>query len=901
MPSRKFVIVDGYSLLFRAYFAMPFLSNSAGEPTGAVHGFAVMLEHLLAEEKPDAMLVAWDAPAQTFREAAFADYKAHRPPTPDDFKPQFPMARDTVQALGIKSLELAGYEADDCIGVAAAHGASEGYEVLIVTGDTDMLQLVRPGVRVMLPKRGVTDTVTYDEAAVHERYGIRPDQVVDYKALKGDTSDNIPGVKGIGEKTASALISQWGSLENLYAHLDEVKPDRVRRLLDEGRDNARLSYDLSRIHSEAPCDIDPDGYALAPLDLEAVRALFNRLEFRSLLTRVEQRALPAPSVPIAPSAAPSLWDEASETPAPSEDATPERLESDLAAAREAPPLGLAVEMDGTHPLHATVTAVAWATADGAAGQATPDGHLPPALIAALADPELPKAVFDAKPLLSALERKGGRLDGLALDVMLAGYLLYAGRTNITLDALSIEALGRNLPPRPSARDRFAPDGVSPSDAARGRQAAESRAVRDLAPVLETALREQELWDLYADMEAPLAALLSRMERRGVLLDPDALRHISDTLTRRIAELEEEVFALADETFNIGSTKQLQTLLFEKLGLPRGKKTKTGYSTGVEVLEELAGAYPIVSLILEWREVSKLRSTYTDALLRLMDPATRRVHTTFNQAVAATGRLSSTEPNLQNIPIRTEVGREIRRAFVAPDGHRLLSADYSQIELRILAHYTGEPALVHAFNQDEDIHVATASLIFAVPLEAVTSDMRRRAKTVNFAVLYGQSDFGLSRELSIPVSEARAFITRYFERFPGIHGYVDDTLGQARAQGYVCTLTGRRRYFPDILSSNRNARAMAERAAVNSPIQGTAADIIKRAMIHVARRLEGEANPARMLLQVHDELLFEVPETAMLATAQLVREEMEAAFPLRVPVRVDVKAGRNWKEMEAVPR
>ncbi|MBW3623121.1 MAG: DNA polymerase I [Armatimonadetes bacterium] len=891
----KFVIVDGYSLLFRAFFAMPYLSNSQGEPTGAVHGFANMLVRLLNEENPDAMLVAWDAPGEVFRTTAYSDYKANRPSAPDEFKSQVRPARDLVRALGLKPLELTGFEADDCIGTAAVHAEEEGYEVLIVSGDTDMLQLVRPRVRVMIPKKGVSEVATYDESAVEERYGIRPDQMVDYKALKGDTSDNIPGVKGIGEKTAAALIREWGSLDNLYVHLDEVKPERVRKLLEDGRESARLSYDLSRIHCDAPCAIDPEGYHVAPPDIEAVRDLFNRMEFRTLLQRVEERyrAATGDRGPEAGTpATPSLWD-AAEQPEMQE-ASLASLEADLHRARSNPPLALVAQTEGPSPIRTELAGLAWATADGCASLAVDEAQdLPPALAQALGDPDLSKVIYDAKPLLHALNPKGIALEGVVLDVMLAGYLLHAGRFNISLDTLAVDTLGRNLPPKPTGK------AAAEEERVRERLGAEVCAVREMAPLLHESLQSTGLWDLYAEMEAPLVPILAAMERRGVLLDPDALKASSEFLASRIAELEEQAYEMAGERFNIGSPKQLQVLLFEKLGLPRGKKTKTGYSTGVEVLEELAGDFPLVGLILEWREVSKLRSTYTEALLRLMDPDTCRIHTTFNQAVAATGRLSSAEPNLQNIPVRTEAGREIRRAFVAPPGHRLLSADYSQIELRILAHYTGEPALVRAFAEDEDIHAATARLLFGVGPDGVTSDMRRRAKTVNFAVLYGQSDFGLSKELSIPVAEAREFIQAYFARFPGIQGYLDATLAQARKEGYVTTLLGRRRWFPDIHSPNRNARLFAERAAVNSPIQGTAADLIKRAMIEVTRRLEAEGHPARLLLQVHDELLFEVPEGAVESAAKWVREAMEGALALRVPVRVDVKAGSNWKEMDPV--
>jgi DNA polymerase-1 len=918
-----FVIVDGYSLLFRAFFAMPYLSNSAGEPTGAVHGFANMLERLITEEKPDAMIVAWDAPGQTFRDATYEAYKAHRPSAPDEFKSQVKPARETVLALGIKPLELPGFEADDCIGAAAVHAVEEGYDALIVSGDSDLLQLVKPGVRVMIPKKGVSEVNIYDDDAVIERYGVRADQMVDYKALKGDTSDNIPGVKGIGDKTATTLIQTWGTLDNLYEHLDEVKPDRIRKLLEEGRESAKLSYDLSLIRCDAPCEIDPDGYHLGAPDLEKVRELFNRMEFRSLLGRVEERAK-AIGNRQQPLEAPSLFDleetQSDELREVDLDALPEEMEAARAGGR----IALVPLLEGTQLLRARLVGLAWASESGPASQEAryvplpAGGDIPIPLQTALSHPFFPKVLHDAKSLINAMDGTGDALDGLELDTMIAGYLLYAGKFNATLDTLAVETLGRNLPASPKSKAQGPKSGepsLEPSlelgtwnsepealnSEVRERIAAEALALRDLAPRLIEQLQAEGLWSLYHDLEEPLIPILAQMERRGILLNPDTLREASAFLSQRISELEEEVYTLAGERFNIGSTKQLQTILFEKMGLPTGKKIKTGFSTGVEVLEELANSYPVVRKILDWREVSKLRSTYTDALLRLMDPATHRVHTTFNQAVAATGRLSSVEPNLQNIPIRTEVGREIRRAFVAPPGCHLLSADYSQIELRILAHYTDEPALVRAFNEDEDIHAATASLIFGVELDGVTPDMRRRAKTVNFAVLYGQTDFGLSKELGIGVSEARDFITQYFERFPGIKGYVDATLDAARRQGYVATLMGRRRYFPDIHSPNRNARLFAERAAVNSPIQGTAADIIKRAMIHVTRRIERENHPAQLLLQVHDELVFEVPDGEIESAAKIVREEMEGAFPLKVPVRADVKAGCNWNEMTAVPK
>lgn len=896
----KLVAVDANSLLYRAFFALPHLSTRDGRPTNALYGFTMMLLRVLQEMKPESVVVAFDAHAKTFRHEEYEQYKAQRPETPQDLVAQAPLAREIVRAMGLPLVEIEGFEADDVIGTVARQADEQGYETTIVTGDLDTLQLVSPRTSVMCNVRGVAETITYDAEAVRSRFGVAPEQMVDFKALKGDPSDNIPGVPGIGEKTASALIQQFGSIENLYQRLDEVKPDRVRRLLEEGRESAFLSKRLSAIVTHVPLEKNIEDFRPEAADRDRVRELFTDLEFTSLLKRVEEAAernveekAPAPAEGC------KLVGSADELNA---------LLKRLATARK---LAVRVDLAGASPLDAEIAGIVLASgsddacyvciapegpADGT-GQLDFEGRgyqarleeIQPVLEA----PDLAKIGHNLKVDCEALQRRGVRLRGIDFDVMIAAYCLDPGRSGYVLADLARQFLEMELPAVAEAAD-FDPDRALNVCAA-------AAAVCELEPVLTARLKENGLDRLMAEVEMPLVEILAGMELRGVCIDPKSLQALSADLDQRIAQTAQEIYAEAGMEFNIGSAKQVQFVLFEKLGLQADLKKKTksgGFSTSASVLEAIAPTYPIVAKILEYRELTKIKSTYADSLPRLVNPRTGRVHTSLNQAVTATGRLSSSEPNLQNIPIRTELGREIRKAFVAAPGTVLLSADYSQIELRILAHVTADEELVRAFQQDEDIHTHTATRLFNVEDSQVTPEMRRQAKTVNFAVIYGMSDFGLSQALNVPREVAHEWITSYFARFPGVKKYTEETVAKARETGYVCTLLGRRRYIPDIRSSNRNLRMFAERAAVNMPIQGTAADIIKLAMIKVHEHVR-DRDDAAMLLQVHDELLFEVSPSSLSEIASMVKQEMETAIALDVPVKVDVKAGPNWAEMEAV--
>lgn len=886
MDKPKFIVVDGNSLLYRAFFAVPPLSTTEGQPTNALFGFANMLLRILTEHDPDAVLVAFDARGPTFRHEAYAEYKAHRPSTPDDLVKQIPLARELVRALGIPVLELPGYEADDCVGTMAVRAREEGYSVVIVTGDLDELQLVGEDISVLTTRRGVTDTVLYDAAAVQERFGIRPDQFVDLKALKGDPSDNVPGVKGIGEKTAAKLLQQFGSLESLLSRLEDVKEQRVRDLLQVGREDALRSKDLCTIRTDVPCGISPSDCRRQRPSEDVLRELFTRLEFRSFLDRLGE-ILPEP-----PKEPPAVVRE--EAPAPTQVSDLSQVADAVEDLLACGPLSLAAWFTSQEALKSQVECIV------VFGGQHCCYHVPSGLIRSLLEPLLearrPIAVHDLKRHLHALHNAVPGLSfSAALDTMVAAYLLNPGRTSYDLADVYMELLNRQLPSGgPAGGALLGPVGSAENAA---RLASQAAAVLQLSQELESRLKADGLWDLYEDVEHPLIHTLADMERVGVLVDREALAFLSDSLARRIRTLEGRIYEIAGEEFNVGSTKQLQTILFEKLQLPAGRKTKTGYSTDNEVLAALADEHEIARLILEYRELTKLKSTYADALANLIDPRTGRIHTSLNQTATATGRLSSSNPNLQNIPIRTDVGREIRRAFVADEGNLLVSADYSQIELRVLAHVTREPELLRAFEADEDIHTHTASTVFGVADADVTPEMRRQAKTVNFAVLYGMTDYGLSRELGISVSAAKEFINSYFARFPKVKEYVSAVQEEARQKGYVTTLLGRRRYIPEIKSGNRNIRSFGERAAVNSPIQGTAADIMKLAMVRVHERLKRGASPAKLLLQVHDELLLEVPAEDAPALCEVVRQEMSSAFPLAVPLKVDVKRGPNWSDME----
>jgi DNA polymerase-1 len=899
----KLVILDGNSLLYRGFFAMRALSTSDRLPTNAVYSFVLMLLTILEREKPDAIFAAFDPPVATFRHQELESYKGTRKAMPDDLKPQRALAREVAKAFRVPNVEVEGYEADDVCGTLAEIAKHKGYDVLIVTGDGDALQLVDDGsplegrgqVQAMITVKGVTDTVVYDEAAVKARYGLTPAQIPDFKGLKGDASDNLPGVPGIGEKGASKLLKDYGTLENLLFHVDE-QPEKIKNSLITHTDTALQCKRLATIVRDVPLpewvDLKPDYQTEGP-DFEAVRELFERLEFRTLVKRLpglerDQRAKSLePTLEAAPAAAP-----------PGVEgqviATQEQLDALLARLTEADaPVGVQLHLSppaGVKPaamtlMNAELQGVGFGLPDSAFYAAWADwgGALTPYL----EDAARPKSVYDLKLAAGVLGRGGVALRGVTFDALLAAYLLNAGRSGYPLADLAADNVGMELAADPEHPQAGAMD--------------QARAVQALEATLAPRLERDGLQGIFTDIELPLAPVLAGMERAGVSVDAALLREAGRNLGEQVASLEAEIFELAGQKFSVGSTKQLQEVLFDKLKLPIGKKTKTGYSTGAEVLEDLAAkGHEIAGKIVRWREVSKLKSTYADALPALINPETGKVHTSLNQTVASTGRLSSSNPNLQNIPVRTEIGREIRKGFVASTGHVLVSADYSQIELRLFAHITKDPGLVEAFQTDADIHAQTARRIFEVPEDQpVTHDQRRQAKTINFAVIYGASPFRVAIELGTTQVRASELIKAYLALYPGVRAYLETVLDGAREKGYVQTLLGRRRYVPDINSRVFQFRQAAEREAANMPVQGTSADIIKLAMLHVDKALSASGLGAQMVLQVHDELLFECPADEVRPLADLVRDAMQNAYPLDVPLRAEVKSGHNWWDVTPV--
>jgi DNA polymerase I len=887
---KKLVIIDGSSLLYRAFFALPSLTTADGTPTNAVYGFTDMLLRILREEKPDVILLAMEG-GRTFRHTEFTDYKAQRPRTPDDLAVQVPLARAVTESLRIPILQFQGYEADDVIGTVTCRGREAGYDVLVVTGDLDALQLVNDRVKVMVNRRGITDTQVYDEEAVEERFGLKPELLPDFKALKGDSSDNIPGIAGIGDKTATTLLTRYGSLENLLEHAEEVTPVKVRAGLVEGRQQAALYKRLATIVTDLPLELSFDQWEYRGPDGPKAQELFRLLEFRTLARRLPHVAVEDGGMPAAREATVIPWRRIEE------DAS---LEEWVERARRAG--GVAVRTLQAAPrIGGTLRGLALCAAGDTivlGGEAAEEGNGGGGgLFAAVAEPwQIPGAVrdllqdrsvvlvgHDLKRELHGLRGQGVEPAPAGFDTMLAAYVLNPGRSNYRLEDLAGDYLGRET------------GGEEPLETL----AREAATIWDLWQPMSERLKTDELDRVYFELELPLVRILTEMEALGVGVDCDALRPLSARLAKRIQEIEQKAHEEAKHPFNLGSPKQLQEILFTELQLPPGKRTKTGYSTDSDVLQDLAVVHSLPQLILEYRELAKLKSTYADALQNLVDPRDGRVHTNLNQTVAATGRLSSSDPNLQNIPVRTEVGREIRSAFIPAPGMKLLSADYSQIELRIMAHVCKDPELVKAFQEDRDIHATTASRIFDVALEKVTAEQRRSAKTVNFAVLYGQSEYGLSRQLRIEVKDAKALIDAYFAEFPGVREYTRSALQQARTLGFVTTLPPyrRKRYTPGIHAGNRNERQAAEREAVNAPIQGTASDIIKAAMIQVDTAMRAAGLRSRMILQVHDELLFEIVPEEEAEMIRLVTREMSDAYPLDVPLKVGVKVGCNWRDVE----
>jgi DNA polymerase-1 len=881
MTSRTIAAIDGNSLLHRAFHALPpTMTAPDGRPTNAAFGFVSMLVKLVQELHPDGVVVAFDRGKPAFRTEALACYKIHRPPTASELKVQFPIIKELLEALGIPILEVDGWEGDDILGTIARLSEEAGVRALLVTGDRDALQLVTDTVHVVSTRKGITDIVVYDPPAVFERYGVTPAQVTDYLGLKGDTSDNIPGVPGVGEKTAAKLIAEHGSLDAVLEAAPAIKGKLGENLTAHAED-ARVSRTVATIRTDVPIDVDLTSVTWGGFDSERVAEAFGALRFTSLLDRVlATDSLEAPAG--AGGGAGALVEASAASWTVLEDAA--ALDRLAVWAPCGEWLGVALD-DGTgESLFAVRRDLAVACGEQVAVVGGEQSTR--AFSTLLADARI--AAGDTKALLHELcpPVSDGRCDltfdaadpARLFDCALAAYLLESNRSAYTLDALAADYLGAPLP--------------EPTED-RGRAALEARAAAALAPVLETRLAEDASTGCFERIEMPLVPVLARMERVGVGVDTGVLAGLAEETRGRLAELRERVFAEADTEFNIDSPKQLGEVLFDKMGLPRSKRTKTGYSTDASVLSALAPDFPIAQLIMDYRELAKLTSTYIEALPRLI-AEDGRLHTTFNQTVAATGRLSSSNPNLQNIPVRTEFGRRIRAAFVpAEPGHLMVGADYSQIELRILAHLSGDEGLIEAFTSGEDFHAATAARVFSVPVGEVDTGQRSRAKAVNFGIVYGQSAHGLADSLRIGRAEAQEMIDRYYAAYPRVRAFLDETVAEAHRTGVAVTMFGRKRRIPELKSSNYNLRSFGERTAMNHPMQGSAADIMKLAMIEVDRRLREEAFASRLVLQVHDELVFEAPPAEVERLSTLAREAMSGVTDLSVPLLVDVSSGPNW--------
>ncbi|HXO17787.1 MAG TPA: DNA polymerase I [Candidatus Dormibacteraeota bacterium] len=860
------MLLDTYGLVYRAFFALPGLTTRAGVPINAVYGFTMMLNKLIADEKPTHLLAAFDKGMPADRVALFAEYKAQRRVMPDELRSQFALVRRVLQTYGIPVVEIEGQEADDVIATLAQQAEEAGEQTVVVTGDLDLLQIVTARTTVLTTRRGITELGRYDPAAVRERFGLEPEQLPDYRGLKGDPSDNLPGIPGVGEKTASRLLQAAGSLDALVADPALAGNPKLERLIQEYGQQACLCRAVSVVRRDLPLSIDweTSRYHVPP-DRE-LYALYSDLEFKTLLARLQ----PPVDLPLFEKGARIGGNYRSYVPSvdPPEFA---RLERELRELESAERVAFA--------LHGDALGV---TPRAGEGVSFSRGALARENVRAALESVVRGGArlgaYDAKRLLHVLRDGGIAGARFADDAMIAAHLLDPARGFADIEDAAGQLLGAEIPDEAAAH----------ADAA--------------FQLIEKARAELEARDqlaLYEDIEVPLAPVLANMESAGVAIDRSELQSVGDEVETAAARLQQHIYDFAGETFNIGSPQQLGKVLFGKLGIPGGKKTKTGWATGVEVLQGLAREYPICALVLEWREVTKLKNTYVDVIPELIDPRDGRLRTEFKQTATATGRLSSTNPNLQNIPVRGELGRRIRRAFVARDDqHVLLAADYSQIELRLMAHLSGDDALRAAFREGQDIHDFTARQIFGVaPGDGVDPNQRRMAKSVNFGLFYGMSDFGLAQRLEISRAEAKEITIAYFARFPEVRAYIDRTIDEGRRAGYVSTILGRRRYMPGLISGNYMLRAAAEREATNAPLQGSAADLMKLAMVRIDRALEDAGLDARMLLQIHDELIFEVRVAHLSDTAKLVRGHMENAIALSVPLEVTLKSGRNWYEVE----
>ncbi len=906
----RLYLIDGHSYIYRAFFAVPYLSNAKGLPTNAVYGFARMVLKIINREQPEYLAVAFDRAEPTFRHQQYGEYKSHRPPMADDLVVQLPYIRQLVQALNIPTLELAGYEADDIICTLAHRAKSTGIQVVIVSADKDTFQLVDENTIVYDDIRDIR----YDVEQVRQKYGVEPGQLPDVFGLAGDASDNVPGVPGIGLKTAAKLINEFGNLENLLANISKVKNSKQQENLKNNIEVATLSKRLVTVDCNVPLEVDFGGLARRQPDLPKLLPFFREMKFDSLLKEFS---------PAEESVSPCqcIMAEAEMT----------QLVNQLSQAKA---MSIKIQTDSIHPLQAQIAGITMCVNQHEAyyiplghkslsdppvapgfipgwsggGQAPCRGSSPALqtdyvldrLKPFLQDGKITKYGHDLKHEWLVLRQAGITFRGLDFDTMVAAYLFNPSRRKHDLEDIALEYLGRKIAPlkellgEGAGRKSWAEVGI---EAAGNYNAQVVLAIAELSQHLHPNLKEAGLDRLFHEMEMPLVEVLAQMEYWGVSIDTGLLAQISQELDGQIAQLRQHIFALAGADFNPDSPKQLGYILFEKMGLPAIKKTKTGYSTDNEVLEELAMIHKLPATIVDYRRLTKLKNTYVDALPALINPQTRRLHTSLNQTITATGRLSSSEPNLQNIPIRTELGRHIRQAFIPAPGCVLLAADYSQIELRLMAHLSGDEAMIQSFLRGEDIHRRTAAEIFKVGLDQVNAEQRRLAKTINFGIMYGLSAYGLSKELKIGQKEAQTYIAEYFSRYPRIKEYIGQTISQAQKDGYVCTLLGRRRAIPELASANKTVRQLGERLAVNSPLQGTAADIIKLAMINIYNQLQNDRLRSKMILQVHDELLFEVPQAELLIMQPLVTQQMQEVITLSVPLVVNLKLGKNWAEVE----
>ncbi|MBI4849888.1 MAG: DNA polymerase I [Nitrospirae bacterium] len=876
-------LIDGNSYFYRAFYAIRNLSNSSGFPTNAIYGFTNMILKILREKNPDYFAIVFDTPHPTTRHAAYEAYKAHRPGMPEELKQQVPLIKEIIEAFNIVTIEKPGYEADDILGVLAKEAEAEGLDVFIVTGDKDMCQVVSPKIRLYdTMKEKITE-----EKDVLERFGVEPSRFPEIIALMGDTSDNIPGAPGIGEKTAVKLLQEFGSLDNLLQNLSKIKNAKAQKAVSDNIENIKLSKELATIHPDVPLDVKVKDLKPGEPEWTKLMEYFRRFEFSSLIKLVPETAA-ADKTEYITVLDKNTLDEALSL-------IKDEVTIDTETTSKAPVTAELVGISfSIHPEKAYYVPLTHSY-PGVPGQ-LPKEYVLGKLKPVFENPEIKKTGHNIKYDFIILKNEGMDLQGINFDTMLASYLLNPNKTNHGLEDVCMEYLGIKKLLFNDVTDKGKLNFREVSVESAAKYSGEDSAVTlKLKKHLEPKIEKEGLAKLFHDIEMPLTEVLAGMEIAGVKIDVPLMDTFSKKLTQELASIEKRIYFIAGEEFNINSPKQLQEVLFEKLGLRTLRKTKTGYSTDVDVLEQLALEHELPKEIIEYRGLSKLQNTYVDALPKMVNPKTGRLHTSFNQTITATGRLSSSDPNLQNIPIRGEWGTKIREAFIAEEGCLLLSSDYSQIELRVLAHLSRDKGFIEVFQHDGDIHTRTAIELFGCSANEVTVEMRRRAKTVNFGIVYGISPYGLSKQLGIPPDESRDYIDTFFAKHGGVQEYMDKTIEQATGTGFVATMFNRKRAIPELKSSNKNTRQLGERLAINTPVQGSAADIIKISMLNIWQRLKRENLKTRMLLQVHDELLFEVPEDEKDMIMPLVKEEMENAVRLDVPIKVDIGIGKNWAE------